>query len=115
MVDKLLLYAAVLLLFLMLLSLYRVIGGPSVLDRILGGNAIGTKTTVLLLLIGIFYDNLGMFVDIAIAYALLNFIATLGATRFFLHQRGSNEILEAVLDERAETVSPSKSSKESVS
>ena len=28
----------------------------------------------------------GMFVDIAIAYALLNFIATLGATKFFLHR-----------------------------
>lgn len=104
MVDTIFLYSAILLLFLMLLSLYRVIGGPTVLDRILGGNIIGTKTTVLLLLVGIFYENLGMFVDIAIAYALLNFIATLGATKFFLRKRDSGEILESVLEEQAELV-----------
>jgi multicomponent Na+:H+ antiporter subunit F len=53
------------------------------------------------LLIGILYEDLGMFVDIAIAYALLNFIATLGATKFFLRKKHSDEILEAVLAEKA--------------
>lgn len=108
MIDTLIISAAVIMLFLMLLSLYRVIGGPTVLDRILGGNIVGTKTTVLLLLVGIIYKDLGMFVDIAIAYALLNFIATLGATKFFLRKRGSGEILEAVLEEQAELVERSK-------
>jgi multicomponent Na+:H+ antiporter subunit F len=70
----------------MILSLLRALIGPTILDRILGGNVIGTKTTVLLLLIGLLYDDLGMFVDISIAYALLNFIATLGATKFFLRR-----------------------------
>ena len=74
------------LVLLMILSLLRALIGPTILDRILGGNVIGTKTTVLLLLIGLLYDDLAMFVDIAIAYALLNFIATLGATKFFLHR-----------------------------
>lgn len=87
MAENFIIIAAILLLLLMLLSLVRVIGGPTVLDRIMGGNVIGTKTTVLLLLIGILYDNLAMFADIAVAYALLNFIATLGATRFFLRRR----------------------------
>lgn len=73
---------------LMGLSLLRAVIGPTILDRILGGNVIGTKTTVLLLLIGLLYDNLGMFVDIALAYALLNFIATLGAAKFFLRRLG---------------------------
>lgn len=104
MVDQVFLFCTFLLLFLMLLTLYRVVGGPTVLDRILGGNMVGTKTTVLLLLVGILYDDLGMFVDIAIAYALLNFIATLGATKFFLRKRGSGEILEAVLEEQAELI-----------
>jgi len=76
------------LVVLMALSLLRAVIGPTILDRILGGNVIGTKTTVLLLLIGLLYDDLGMFVDIAIAYALLNFIATLGATKFFLRRLG---------------------------
>ena len=79
--------AAIILLLLILLCLIRVVGGPTVLDRILGGNVIGTHTTVLLLLIGLLYDNVGMFVDIAIAYALLNFIATLGATKYFLRRK----------------------------
>lgn len=87
------LISASILVILMMLSLIRVIGGPTILDRILGGNVIGTKTTVLLLLIGLIYEDLGMFVDIALAYALLNFIATLGATKFFLRRR------EIILDE----------------
>ena len=74
------------LVLMMTMSLIRTIIGPTILDRILGGNVIGTKTTTLLLLIGLLYENLGMFVDIALAYALLNFIATLGATKFFLRR-----------------------------
>ena len=101
MVENIVLYISIGLILLMLLSLYRVVAGPTVLDRILGGNIIGTKTTVLLLLIGLLYENLGMFVDIAIAYALLNFIATLGATRFFLRKRNSDEVLGDFLDREA--------------
>ncbi len=75
------------LILLILVSLYRLIFGPSILDRILSANVVGTKTTVLLLLIGILYEDLGMFVDLAVAYALLNFIATLGASKFFIRKR----------------------------
>lgn len=112
MLDTAVLIAALLLLLLMLISLYRVIGGPTVLDRILGGNIVGTKTTVLLLLIGILYGDLKMFVDISIAYALLNFIATLAATRYFLRKRGSGEILEAVLKKEAPLKDQTESAKE---
>lgn len=87
MIHHFFLIAGIVLLLLMLLCLFRVVFGPTVLDRILGGNVIGTKTTVLLLIIGVLYDNLGMFVDISIAYALLNFLATLGATRYFLRSK----------------------------
>ncbi len=75
------------LVLMMFLSLYRVIAGPSILDRILGANVIGTKTTILLLIIGVLFDNVGMYVDIAIAYAMLNFITTLGAAKFFLRRK----------------------------
>jgi multicomponent Na+:H+ antiporter subunit F len=87
MMKHLFLGSGIALVLLMGLCLVRVIGGPTVLDRILGGNVIGTKTTVLLLFIGALHDNLSMFVDIAIAYALLNFIATLGAAKYFLHRK----------------------------
>jgi multicomponent Na+:H+ antiporter subunit F len=69
--------------------LIRALGGPTVLDRIVAVNMIGTKTTVLLLLIGLSYEAMPMFVDIALAYAFLNFIATIGACKFF---RRSNRI-----------------------
>jgi len=88
MMHSIFLTTGIALVLLMILSLLRAIIGPTILDRILGGNVIGTKTTVLLLLIGLLYDNLGMFVDISIAYALLNFIATLGATKYFLRRLG---------------------------
>jgi len=74
--------------FLVLLSLYRAIFGPTVLDRIISVSVIGTKTTVMLLLIGFIYKRADMFVDISLAYALLNFIATLAAAKFF-HTRKS--------------------------
>lgn len=74
--------------FLALLSLYRGVFGPTVLDRIVSVGVIGTKTTVILLLTGFIYGRVDMFVDISIAYALLNFIATLAAAKFF-HTRKS--------------------------
>lgn len=73
---------------LMILSLYRGIFGPTVLDRLIGVNAIGTKTTVLLILIGLLYGRVDMFVDIALAYALLNFIAVLASARYFQKRKG---------------------------
>ncbi len=82
--------------FLMLFSLYRVLFGPTVLDRLVGVNAIGSKTVVLLLLIGFLYERVDMFVDIALAYAFLNFIAVLAASRYFHKRKGLYE--ESFLD-----------------
>ena len=70
----------------MALSLYRGIAGPTVMDRLVGVNAIGSKTVAMLLLIGLIYQRLDMFVDIALAYAMLNFIAVIAAARYF-HKR----------------------------
>jgi multicomponent Na+:H+ antiporter subunit F len=77
------------LLLLMLATLYRVILGPTAIDRILGVNVIGIKTTVLIILVGILDGRVEMFIDIAFAYALLNFITTIAASRFF--QRHSQQ------------------------
>ena len=43
---------------------------------------IGTKTAVLLVVIGALFDRVDMFVDFAIAYALLNFLASVVVSRF---------------------------------
>jgi multicomponent Na+:H+ antiporter subunit F len=86
--EILFLSCGVFLCVLMLLTLYRAFFGPTVLDRLIGANAVGSKTVVLLLLIGLVYNRLDMFLDIALAYALLNFLAVLAASRYFQKRRG---------------------------
>ena len=85
--DTFFFYSGFYLSLLMLLPLYRAVFGPTVLDRLVGVNAIGSKTTVLLVLIGLIYGRVDMFIDIALAYALLNFLAVLAASRYFQKKR----------------------------
>jgi len=85
------LYTGLFLCFLMVASLYRAVFGPTILDRLIGVNAIGSKTVILLLLIGLIYERLDMFLDIALAYALLNFVAVLAASRYFQKRKGLYE------------------------
>lgn len=86
--DKIFLYAGIFLCLVMVLSLYRAVLGPTILDRLIGVNAIGSKTTSLLVLIGLIYHRVDMFVDIAIAYAMLNFITVLAASKYFQKKKG---------------------------
>jgi multicomponent Na+:H+ antiporter subunit F len=86
--EHVFLISGVLLCLIMVLSLYRAVFGPTVLDRLIGVNAIGSKTTALLILIGLIYHRVDMFVDIALAYATLNFIAVLAASRYFQKKKG---------------------------
>ena len=89
--DALFLYIGIYLGLLMLLPLYRAIFGPNILDRLIGVNAIGSKTTALLVLVGLLYHRVDMFIDIAMAYALLNFIAVLATSRYFQKKKGLSE------------------------
>ncbi len=86
--NTIFLYTGLFLSFLIVISLYRAISGPTVLDRMIGANAIGSKTVVLLILIGFIYERADMFADIALAYAMLNFIAVLAASRYFQKRKG---------------------------
>ena len=54
------LYSSLFLALLMILSLYRGVFGPTVVDRLIGVNAIGSKTTVLLILIGLIYGRVNV-------------------------------------------------------
>jgi multicomponent Na+:H+ antiporter subunit F len=77
------LVAALALLAVALTYVYRIATGPTVFDRILGVNAVGTTTAVVLLLTGVVWQRLDLFVDIALAYALLAFIGSIAAARYF--------------------------------
>ena len=86
--EHVFLYSGIFLGLIMALSLYRAVVGPTILDRLIGVNAIGSKTTVLLIIIGLLFEKADMFIDIALAYALLNFIAVLASARYFHKRKG---------------------------
>lgn len=71
------------------IGLYRAAMGPSVFDRLIAVNWVGTNGVILLVLTGFVFDRLEMFVDIAIAYALLNFVITVALLKFF--ERGGRQ------------------------
>lgn len=68
---------------LILLSLYRGVFGPTIFDRIIGMGFVGSKTLVLLVLMGFLYKRIDMFVDISLAYSILIFIGTLVFAKYF--------------------------------
>ena len=69
------------------ICLYRVARGATVFDRIISASLVGTNGVILLNLIGSIYERIDMFVDIAIVYALLNFIMVIMLTRYFERER----------------------------
>ena len=66
----------------MCLALVRALLGPTVYDRILSVNTFGTKTVLLLGLWG-FMTERPEFLDIALVYALINFIGTVAVLKYF--------------------------------
>ena len=66
----------------LLLSLFRALIGPTIFDRLLAANIIGT-TTVLFLVIYGFLSGRTDFFDIAITYILLNLIGTFAVLKYF--------------------------------
>lgn len=60
----------------------RVILGQTIYDRLLAAGAIGTNAIVLLAIIGFMFERPDMFVDLALTYALLNFIGTVAAAKY---------------------------------
>lgn len=70
----------------MIMMLFRAIVGPSVYDRVLAVNSFGTKTVLLLAVLG-FLMGRPAFLDIALLYALINFIATIAILKFFRYGR----------------------------
>ena len=63
------------------ITLARAFLGPTVFDRILAVNSVGTKTVLLIALLG-FLTGRPDFLDIAIIYAMINFIAVVAVLKF---------------------------------
>ena len=64
-------------------SLFRVVRGPTLWDRLAGVALIGTKTLILLVVAGQLSGRPEMFTDIALAYALIGFLGALVLAKYF--------------------------------
>ena len=69
----------------MVLVLIRALKGPTVFDRILAVNSFGTLTVLLIAVVG-FLQGRPEFLDLALVYALINFIGTIAVTKFIKFQ-----------------------------
>ena len=81
------LYILMLLAILLGVYLYRVLQGPTIFDRVLGLNGISTKAIILLIVMGIYFERVDMFVDISTGYALLNLVGALAVAKY-LERKG---------------------------
>jgi len=82
----------------MTLAMVRALLGLTVYDRVLAVNTFGTKTVLLIAALG-FLTGRPEFLDLAIVYALINFIATIAVLKFFEYgDLGHERRDEAVLD-----------------
>lgn len=64
------------------LNVIRVWRGPTIFDRLLGVGVIGTNAVLLLAVIGFIYDRPDGFLDLAITYAILNFIGVVALAKY---------------------------------
>jgi multicomponent Na+:H+ antiporter subunit F len=74
--------AAVFVVILMVPFIGRAIVGPTIFDRVIALNGMGTLVPVLMIVVGLAYGRVDMFVDLALALFLLNLFTTLLVARY---------------------------------
>lgn len=79
------LIAAIALFISMVLVLARLYAGPSLYDRVLAVNSFGTLTVLFIAVLG-FLNGRPDFLDIALLYALINFVGTIAILKFFRYR-----------------------------
>lgn len=71
------------------LALMRALLGPSIYDRLLAANMFGTKTVLFLSVVAFLYGRPD-FLDLALVYALINFIGVIAVLEF-IRERVDND------------------------
>jgi multicomponent Na+:H+ antiporter subunit F len=79
------LVAAASLFVAMIMVLIRLYRGPTVYDRVLAVNSFGTHTVLFIGVLG-FLNGRPDFLDIALLYALINFVGTIAILKFFRYR-----------------------------
>lgn len=72
---------AVVLMILVALTFYRVIAGPTAFDRFLAASMSGTTAAFAVGMVGFWFGRPDMFIDLILAYALLNFVGLIVAAK----------------------------------
>lgn len=83
MIDTVIVIAIVILVLLTFVGLYRAIVGPSPEERMVAINMISTKVTTMIVMIALVTAQ-AVYVDVALVYALLGFITTIGLAKLLL-------------------------------
>jgi multicomponent Na+:H+ antiporter subunit F len=86
-VTDVFLIAAALFMLLAVAMFYRAVKGPTTQDRVLAVNVLGTNTVVILALLGAALGEPSL-LDIALVYALLNFLMSVAISKFTVEQGG---------------------------
>ena len=81
---------AIFIVLLIATCLYRVAVGRTIFDRVIAAGLIGTNAFILLVVIGFIYERIDMFIDIAITYALFNFVVAIVLAKYF--ERGGEQL-----------------------
>ncbi len=90
--------SAVAILVTMILAMVRGLAGPTIFDRVLAVNMFGTKTVLFLAVVS-FLSGRPDFLDLSLAYALINFIGVLAVLLFF-QSREIRRVAEAEREAR---------------
>ncbi|BDR75522.1 cation:proton antiporter [Clostridium tetani] len=88
MIHNILVFAILFLSFTIIGCMHRAMKGPTSADRLIAVNVISTKTIILILLVS-FILNESYFIDVALVYAMISFVATLVIANF-IHKLGGN-------------------------
>lgn len=86
-INDIFLVAAALFVVLAIAIFYRAIAGPTTQDRLLAVNVLGTNTVVILALLAAGLDQ-PWFLDVALIYALLNFLMAIAISKFTVERGG---------------------------
>ncbi|PKK99812.1 MAG: cation:proton antiporter [Tenericutes bacterium HGW-Tenericutes-2] len=86
MIEYVIIGCAIFLVLLSFVGLYRAYKGPTAADRIVAINVISTKVTVVIVLIALWIKQ-GSYVNVALIYAMIGFITTIGVAKYLLKGR----------------------------
>ncbi|WP_312912011.1 cation:proton antiporter [Natronosalvus caseinilyticus] len=85
--SEIFLVAAAVFVVLAIVMFYRAVAGPTTQDRLLAVNVLGTNTVVILALLSVALEQ-PWYLDIALIYALLNFLMAIAISKFTVERGG---------------------------